>query len=82
MESSASDTQQQMQQTSSQAHEDHKRTEGKRLKEGTGHSIQVDDHQKIGGDIKMAKKPAFIEERKKIFDELIDEQNKKYLGKQ
>ena len=29
----------------------------------------------------MSKKPAFIEERKKIFDELIDEQNKKYLGK-
>ena len=52
--------------------EDHKRTENKRLKEGTGKSVQVDENQKIGGDIKMEKNPAFIPERKKIFDELIE----------
>jgi len=62
--------------------EEHKRTEGKRLKEGTGHSVQVDENQKIGHpDLKMQKNPAFLAERKKIFDELIEVQNKRYQGK-
>ena len=52
----------------------HERTENKRLKEGTVHTIK-DQVVKIGGDIKFEKNPKFIEERKKIFDELIEKQN-------
>lgn len=59
-------------------HEDHKRQEGKRLKEGTGHSVASE--QKIGGDIKMGKGAPFLEESKKIFDELIAAQNQRYQG--
>jgi hypothetical protein len=54
----------------SQHQEEHKRTENKRLKEGTGHSIK-DEVQRIGGDLKFQKNPEFIAERKKIFEELI-----------
>lgn len=55
--------------------EEHKRTENKRLKEGTGHSIQVEEGVKIGGDINFQKNPAFIAERKVVFEELIALQN-------
>ena len=55
----------------------HKRTEGKRLKEGTGPSI-AGDANKIGGDIKFTKNPAFIQERKQVYDELITVQKAKY----
>jgi hypothetical protein len=59
----------------------HKRTQNKRLKEGTGPSIaQSDAH--IGGELKFQKNPAFIADRKKIFDELIEAQNNKYKGKE
>lgn len=43
--------------------------------------MAADENQKIGGDIKMQKNPAFLAERKQIFDELIAEQNNKYKGK-
>jgi hypothetical protein len=42
---------------------EHKRQEGKRLKEGTGPSVGGDVH-KIGGDLKFHKNPAYIAERK------------------
>lgn len=67
--------------STSQQQEEHKRTENKRLKEGTAHSVQVDENVKIGGDLKMQKNPAFIADRKKVFDELIQEQEKKYSRK-
>jgi hypothetical protein len=43
---------------------------GKRLKEGTGHSVQQEE--KIGGDLKFQKNAPFLAERKKIFDELYE----------
>lgn len=48
----------------------HKRTAGKRLKEGAAHTIA--DEEKIGGDLKFQKNPPFIADRKKIFDELYE----------
>jgi len=57
----------------------HKRTQGKRLKEGAAHTVTQDE--KIGGDLKFQKNAPFLAERKKIFDELFEEQNKKYKGK-
>jgi hypothetical protein len=42
------------------------------LKEGTGHSIK-EEIIRIGGDIKFEKNPKYLEERKKIFDELFAE---------
>jgi threonyl-tRNA synthetase len=54
----------------------HKRTTNKRLKEGAAHTVHND--ALIGGEIEFKKNPAFIGERKKIFDELIEAQNKKY----
>lgn len=74
MESStSSDIKPESQASPQVAAEEHKRTENKRLKEGTGHSVQVDENQKIGGDLKMQKNPPFIADRKKIFEELIAE---------
>lgn len=84
MESTA-DTQKQAQSvhesdtTSQQSGTSHKRTVGKRLKEGTGHTVQGEE--KIGGDLKFQKNPPFLAERKQIFDELFDAQQKKYQGK-
>lgn len=49
--------------------EEHKRQDNKRTKEATAHSIK-DDVQKIGHELKFHKNPKYIEERKKIFDEL------------
>lgn len=40
--------------------EEHKRVEGKRTTKGTGPSVQAEEGLKIGGDLKMAKNPAFI----------------------
>ena len=57
----------------------HKRTQGKRLKEGAAHTVTQDE--KIGGDLKFQKNAPFLAERKKIFDELFEEQTKKYKGK-
>lgn len=54
----------------------HKRTVGKRLKEGAAHTVQGEE--KIGGDLKFQKNAPFLAERKKIFDELYDAQQKKY----
>jgi hypothetical protein len=48
----------------------HKRTFGKRLKEGAAHTVTQEE--KIGGDLKFQKNPPFIAERKKIFDELFE----------
>jgi len=48
----------------------HKREENKRLKAGTGPSI-ADDSSKIGGELKFTKNPAYLEPRKKLFDELF-----------
>jgi hypothetical protein len=58
----------------------HARLENKRLKEGTGHSVK-EPVVRIGGDIKFEKNPKYIEERKKIFDELWEAQCNKYKGK-
>lgn len=55
----------------SKQEEEHKRQENKRLKEGTGASIK-EDVVKIGGQLKFEKNPKYIEERKKIFDELFE----------
>ncbi len=57
----------------------HKRQVGKRLKEGTGHSVQQEE--KIGGDLKFQKNAPFLAERKKIFDELYEVQQKRYQGR-
>lgn len=48
----------------------HKREEGSRLKAGAGPLIGGDVN-KIGGDLKFNKNPAFIKERRTIFDELF-----------
>lgn len=58
---------------------EHKRQEGKRIKEGTGPSVAGDVH-KIGGELKFHKNPAFIQERRKVYDELFAAQQKKYSG--
>jgi len=52
MESSVQQHQQQID-THDSSDSAHKRTEGKRLKEGTAHSIQQNKNQLIGGDIKF-----------------------------
>ena len=66
-------------QDSDQSGASHKRTQGKRLKEGAAHTVTQDE--KIGGDLKFQKNAPFLADRKKIFDELFEEQNKKYKGK-
>ena len=48
----------------------HKRTTGKRLKEGAAHTVTQDE--KIGGDLKFQKNAPFLAERKKIFDEMFE----------
>ena len=48
----------------------HKRTTGKRLKEGAAHTVTQEE--KIGGDIKLQKNAPFLAERKKIFDEMLE----------
>ncbi len=48
----------------------HKRTKDKRLKEGAAHTVQSDSL--IGQPVDFKKNPAYIGERKKIFDELIE----------
>lgn len=63
------------------AGEDHSRTENKRMTQATGPKVAADEDQKIGGDIKMAKNPAFIAERKVVFEELYATQQAKYKGK-
>ncbi len=63
------------------AADEHKRTENKRLTAAHGPKVAADENQKIGGDIKMAKNPAFIAERKVVFDELIATQQARYKGK-
>jgi hypothetical protein len=50
------------------AGEDHARTENKRITQAHGPKVAADENQKIGGDIKMGKNPAFIAERKVVFD--------------
>ena len=47
----------------------HKRQEGKRLKEGTAHTVS-EDSQQIGGELKFTKNPKYIEERSKLWEEL------------
>lgn len=69
-----------MESQSNQQEDTHKREEGKRLKEGTAHTIAAGVH-KIGGPLKFEKNPKFIEERKKQFDELYSVQQAKYEGK-
>ena len=61
--------------------DEHKRTENKRLTTATGPKVAADENQKIGGDIKMQKNPAFIAERKVVFEELYADQQNKYKGK-
>ncbi len=55
----------------------HQRDEGKRLKAGTAHTISG-HAQKIGGDLKFEKNPAFIKERKEYFEQLYTIQQQKY----
>ena len=59
----------------------HQREEGKRLKEGTAHSVAQDQHMKIGTDIKFEKNPSYIKDRIQYFEELYQIQQKKYAGK-
>lgn len=61
--------------------DEHKRTENKRLTAATGPKVVTDENQKIGGDFKLQKNPAFIAERKVIFDELYATQQAQYKGK-
>ena len=58
----------------------HKREENKRLKAGTGPSIE-EQQAKIGGELRFTKNPAYIKERQTIFEELFATQQKKYEGK-
>lgn len=67
--------------TTTTSEDQHKRVENKRTKESAGAQIKEDENQKIGGDLKLQKNAQFLAERKKIFDELYEEQVKKYLGK-
>lgn len=60
--------------------EEHKRTENKRLTQASGPKVQADEGVKIGGDFKMHKNPAFLAERKKVFDSLYEAQTNKYKG--
>jgi hypothetical protein len=46
-----------------EAGEDHKRTENKRTTHTHGPKVSTEEGQKIGGDIMMAKNPAYIAER-------------------
>jgi len=55
---------------SQQSGASHKRTVGKRMKEGASHTVTQDE--KIGGDLKFQKNAPFLAERKKIFDELFE----------
>jgi hypothetical protein len=61
--------------------EDHKRKEGARLTKASGPSVQADEGVRIGGDLKMQKNPAYIPERKAVFEELYEAQVNKYKGK-
>lgn len=61
--------------------EEHKRTEGKRLKEGAAHTVGNEVVRIGDASKKFEKNPAFIAERKKIFDELYAVQQQKYSGK-
>ncbi len=56
--------------------QDHSRTEGKRIQEGTVHAVK-ENQGKIGGEHKFSKDPAFLESRVKYFDELYATQEKK-----
>jgi len=49
----------------------HARTEGKRTKLATSHKVAGEEIQIIGGEWKFQKKPAFLAERNKYFDELF-----------
>lgn len=54
----------------------HARTDNKRITESTGKDIK-ETGDKIGHDIKFHENPAYLEERIKIWDELMEAQNKK-----
>jgi hypothetical protein len=53
------------------SHEDHKRTEGARLKAGTAHTIE-NEVNKIGHNIKFQAKPEYLLPRKELFDQLFE----------
>ena len=61
--------------------EGHQRTENKRTKESTAKGQDENVIQKIGGEWKFQKKPQFITDRSKFFDELYAQQTEKYAGK-
>eukprot|EP00357_Protocruzia_adherens_P032033 CAMPEP_0115010416 /NCGR_PEP_ID=MMETSP0216-20121206/23305_1 /TAXON_ID=223996 /ORGANISM="Protocruzia adherens, Strain Boccale" /LENGTH=602 /DNA_ID=CAMNT_0002378631 /DNA_START=38 /DNA_END=1842 /DNA_ORIENTATION=- len=54
----------------------HERTEGKRIKESTGQSIQDSSVGKIGGDFAVKENAEFLAERVALYDEIIAEQKK------
>ena len=58
----------------------HKRDENVRTKVVTMGKVK-DDTQILGGELKFSKKPAFLDERVKIWDELFEKQAKVYDGK-
>lgn len=60
---------------------DHKRQEGGRTKEATQGTVDNAGPQKIGGDWKFIQKPAFLDERLKIWEELYQKQQAVYDGK-
>ena len=49
---------------------------GKRTKETTSGTISDQHNQKIGGELKISKNPAFLGERLKFFDQIFQEQKK------
>lgn len=60
---------------------DHARTENKRTKVNKGVKFVEDDFEKIGGEHKFEKEPAWLKVRTDYFDELYAAQQKKYEGK-
>lgn len=56
----------------------HKRTEGARTKAATKGQIGDSENQKIGGDWKFQKNPAFLKERLAIWTGLYDKQKEVY----
>lgn len=55
---------------------DHARTENKRITESTGKDI-TETGVKIGHELKFHANPEYLEQREKIWDELMEQQNKK-----
>ena len=58
----------------------HARKEGKRTKIATSHKVASEEIERIGGEWKFQKKPAFLAERSAYFNELFAIQEQKYAA--